>query len=439
MLLAKRSSGPAALPEIGCSTPVPFIVGTGRCGTTLLRMMLDAHPELAIPPETHFFHRAVISSMLSSDPREGFLTALTSDVRWPDFQLSAELLRSLIRDLEPFNLSDAFRTFYRAYAKMDGKTRWGDKTPNHSSLMDFIEKFIPEARFIHLIRDGRDVALSLKELWFGPRSFQEAAGWWVSKIKAAREQVSRLRYYLEIRYEDLVSRPEPTLKQICDFLDLPWNSVMLDYHKSANQKLRIIAPVLSEDRKRMINSEERQSIHRLTSKPPQRERIARWRKEMNDADQEAFEKAAGWMLCELGYEVSHCASHQEAQQEQKQSYWFDFIERLEAALKELASLIPSGQSFILVDDNQWGVDGEVVGRCPIPFLECNGEYWGPPENDDGGIRELERLRLGGVTALVFAWPAFWWLDYYKGFHDYLRSTFRCLLQNDRLVIFDLQR
>src|SRR5262249_32893267 len=150
----------------------------------LLRLMLDAHPELAIPPETHFFYRAVISSMLSSDPREGYLAALTSDVRWPDFHISAELLRGLIRDLELFNLSDAFRTFYRAYAKIDGKTRWGDKTPDHSGQMDLIEKFIPEAHFIHLIRDGRDVALSLKELWFGPRSLQEVGGWWASKIKA---------------------------------------------------------------------------------------------------------------------------------------------------------------------------------------------------------------------------------------------------------------
>ena len=437
MLATKRSSGNTPLPEKPHLTPVPFIVGTGRCGTTLLRLMLDAHPELAIPPETHFFYRAVTSSMLSSDPREGYLTALTCDVRWPDFQLSAELLRGLTRDLEPFNLSDAFRTFYSAYAKIDGKTRWGDKTPDHSGQMDLIEKFIPEAHFIHLIRDGRDVALSLKELWFGPRSFQEVGGWWASKIKAARDQVSRLRHYLEIRYEDLVSRPEPTLKQVCDFLELSWNPVMLDYHKTAKKQLRLITPVLTQDRERMINSEQRQGIHQLTSKPPQRERIARWRTEMSQADQQVFEKTAGWLLREFGYEVSHCESHQRDQQEQKQSYWFDFIERLEAALKELAALIPSGQSFILVDDNQWGVNGDVIGRYPIPFLECNGEYWGPPENDNTAIRELGRLRQSEAKFIVFAWPAFWWLDYYKDFHDYLRYKFACILQNERLVIFDL--
>jgi hypothetical protein len=400
-------------------------------------MMLDAHPEMAIPPETHFIPAAVIQCVTSSDPREAFIKAVSSFHTWPSFRIGPEFLKARLED--PFDLGEALRTFYRVYAEMDGKCRWGDKTPAYSDLMALIRRFLPEARFIHLLRDGRDVALSHKGLWFGPGSVAEAGAWWASKIKAAREQVSCLPHYLEIRYEDLVSRPEPILREVCDFIELNWNPVMLEYHKTAQERLRETLPVLAQDGKKMISSEERKGIHRLTSKPPQSDRIGRWRKEMNDADREAFEKAAGWTLRELGYEVSDGECRHENQQAQTQLHWLEFIERLELAMRELAALIPSGQSFILVDDNQWGVEGDVIGRYSIPFLECNGQYWGPPENDETAIRELNRLAQRRPTAIVFAWPAFWWLDYYKGFRNYLRSSFPCLLQNERLVIFDLRK
>jgi hypothetical protein len=159
---------------------------------------------------------------------------------------------------------------------------------------------------------------------------------------------------------------------------------------------------------------------------------------MSDADREVFEAAAGWMLWDLGYEVSHPGGRQDDAQEPSHSKWLDFLEFLNEAIKEIGALIPWGQSFMLVDDNQWGGYGEIVGRHPIPFLECNGEYWGPPEDDATAIREFERLRHNGANFIIFAWPAFWWLDYYKGFHDYLRSRYRCTLQNERLVIFDLR-
>jgi hypothetical protein len=389
-----------------------------------------------VAPETHFIPLAIARSILASNPREAFLYVVTSFDTWPNFQMDKEFLRSQIWNVEPFNLSDALRTFYRAWARIDGKLRWGDKTPAYSDHMDVIQRFIPEARFIHLVRDGRDVALSHKGLWFGPGSLQEAGAWWASKIQAARKQIGRLNYYLEIRYEDLVSCPEPTLRQVCDFIALSWNPVMLDYHQTAERRLREATPVVVGER--TVHSEERTGIHRLTKKPPQAERICRWRNEMDEDDRRVFEKAAGWMLRDLGYEVTHPGGRPNDDREQSQAGWIDFIERLEIAVKELATLIPLGQSFILVDDNQWGVNGEVVGRYPIPFLEHNGEYWGPPEDDDTAIRELHRLRHSGASFIVFAWPAFWWLDYYKGFHDYLRSKCRCCLQNERLVIFDLQ-
>jgi hypothetical protein len=105
---------------------------------------------------------------------------------------------------------------------------------------------------------------------------------------------------------------------------------------------------------------------------------------------------------------------------------------------ELAALIPRGCAFILIDDNQ-GDTGEVLaGRRRVPFLERDGQYWGNPENEIAATAELERLRTAGVAFLAIAWPAFWWLDYYARWHRHLRSSFHRILENDRLVVFDLR-
>jgi hypothetical protein len=110
---------------------------------------------------------------------------------------------------------------------------------------------------------------------------------------------------------------------------------------------------------------------------------------------------------------------------------------LDALTGALAAVIPQGAQFILVEDDQMG--RFFPAQAALPFLERHGEYWGPPGDEATAIQELERLRRSGAAYIAFAWLAFWWLDYYKGFHDYLRANFRCLLQNERLVIFELRK
>ena len=119
----------------------------------------------------------------------------------------------------------------------------------------------------------------------------------------------------------------------------------------------------------------------------------------------------------------------------KNSWFF----RLELATQEIAALIPARESFILVDEDQWGTDEVVASHRRIPFPERDGQYWGPPPDDETAIRELERLRQYGASFMVFGWPAFWWLDYYAGLHHHLRSEYRCVLENERVVVFALWR
>jgi SAM-dependent methyltransferase len=116
--------------------------------------------------------------------------------------------------------------------------------------------------------------------------------------------------------------------------------------------------------------------------------------------------------------------------------YLDLI-RIQVARQDLAALVAPSKSFILVDQEQLR-ESMALGDSAIPFLERNGRYWGPPQDDATAIRELERLRQSGSNFIVFLWPAFWWLDYYKSFRHHLVSNFRCVLQNDRLVAFNLK-
>lgn len=109
------------------------------------------------------------------------------------------------------------------------------------------------------------------------------------------------------------------------------------------------------------------------------------------------------------------------------------------AMEEVMAVVPPGGRFILVDQDEWGTSADVAGRSRIPFLERDGEYWGTPPDDTTAVRELERLRHDGAAFLAFGWPAFWWLDYYSGLRRHLRSNFRSVLENDRVILFDLRR
>jgi SAM-dependent methyltransferase len=114
-----------------------------------------------------------------------------------------------------------------------------------------------------------------------------------------------------------------------------------------------------------------------------------------------------------------------------------WADQLHLAMAEILEFVPAGSSFILVNDDQWGNENELIGRRVIPFLEREGRYWGPPDGDQTAIRELERLREAGADYIIFAWQSFWWLDYYQGLKKHLQTTFPCLLANERLVVFGL--
>jgi SAM-dependent methyltransferase len=114
----------------------------------------------------------------------------------------------------------------------------------------------------------------------------------------------------------------------------------------------------------------------------------------------------------------------------------DWTRRIGLATSELLALVPEGEAFIFVDDGQWGRVRDLSDRV-VPFIEKDGQYWGPPLDDATAWQELERLRAAGVTRIAFAWPSFWWFAHYAEFTRRLREKFPRVLKNERLVVFNL--
>src|SRR6266511_504268 len=288
--------------------PAPFVVGATRSGTTLLRLMLDAHPDVGIPSETHFFHKLVKRGERRRLTPELVADTIITHKRWGDFRLDPDDLRERLDAVEPFNLSDGLRAFYGLYAEKQGKSRWGDKTPGYLRYMRRIEWVLPEARFIHLIRDGRDVALSVLPMNWGPQSITEAAELWVERVTIAREQGALVDHYMELKYEDLVTETEPALRRVADFLELPWDPAMLDYHERAEERLREKARDLPRKASRGDQpAAARMASHAMAKQPPDPRRIGRWRTEMSPEDRALYESVAGDLRVELGYEVGEPA------------------------------------------------------------------------------------------------------------------------------------
>lgn len=217
--------------------PFPFLVGCGRSGSTLLRAMLDAHPAMTIPGESYFVEQMLrrrdrFTTARGFD-RETFERELFSDLRFRAWNLRPEMVQRELDAATPLDLAEAVRATYRAVAAKMGTQRYGDKTPGYALCMDEIAGLLPEAVFVHLVRDPRDVAASYRSVSWGPRTLVSAAAMWRRLVGAACEAGARLGpdRYVELRYEDLVADPAAVLESVCTRLELDFDPVMLDYHR----------------------------------------------------------------------------------------------------------------------------------------------------------------------------------------------------------------
>jgi hypothetical protein len=287
---------------------MPFVVGSPRSGTTLLRFMLDTHPELAIPPETGFLTLGPKLKGRGDKLRERFFQGVVNYPKpvpnWPDFEIPEETFRAALMEINPFTVPDGYRAFYRLYAARFGKARWGDKTPLYCMELKPIRRVLPEARFIHIIRDGRDAALSLRKMWFSPGwEIETQAAYWRKCVLAARRAGLGRPDYLEVHYEDLILKPRETLERVCAHVGLTYDEVMLSYYTRTPTRLaehkgrtrRVGTPPVTHEQRF------RQQEH--TTKPLDPARVSVWKQAMSAEERERFRRVAGDLLQDMGYEV----------------------------------------------------------------------------------------------------------------------------------------
>jgi hypothetical protein len=287
---------------------MPIIVGAPRSGTTLLRFMLDAHPQLAIPPETGFLvplSRLANSGACDAERICAAITEYPADAPvWPDFQIPEAAFRQRLSEIAQLTPADAARCFYRMYAERHGKPRFGDKTPVYGPHIAEVAALLPEARFIHLIRDGRDVALSLRGMWFAPADdITSLAAYWRDIVAATCAQGRAAPHYLEVRYEDLVRDPHAVLTVIADFVELAFDSRMLRYFERATDRLREHGERRDHAGNIVLARAQRLRQQEFITRPPDPARALRWRNAMTADERGAFEQVAGPLLRELGYEI----------------------------------------------------------------------------------------------------------------------------------------
>ncbi len=263
----------------GRSDFAPIVLGgCGRSGTTILRMMLDSHPAICCGPESNVFRRGAIDA--------------------------DELARKF--DLDPAQIRAAHAAatsrpaFIEAFATLcmerAGKRRWAEKTPRNIRRVDAIFRHFPRVRFVHVLRDGRDVACSLRthprhkvvdgklvpvQTW---KPIAGCARRWRNDIERSRPYWSDPRF-VTLRYEDLVRDPRPALERLMTFIDESWDDRLLA-HAGTGSPFRNVTTFAQNP----------EALEPVNTKA-----ISRWQRDLDVKDRRIFKRIAGALLIELGY------------------------------------------------------------------------------------------------------------------------------------------
>jgi hypothetical protein len=275
--------------------PYVFILGCPRSGTTLLGRIGDAHPQLAVIHETRWiagWYKRRLGLTPEGDVTPELVERLREHKRFPTLGLDPSVLDGLLGGEQPVHYADFVAALFDLYGEQRGKALVGDKTPRYVRNIPTLHALWPHTRFVHLIRDGRDVCLSVLDWRKGAPKFptwdedpvSTTALWWEWNVKLGLEAAALLgpeRYY-ELRYEGLVTDAETECRALCGFLELPYDAAMLRFHEG-----------------RTVDDA---SLDAKKAWRPVTSGLRSWRTDMAEEDVVRFEAAAGPLLEELGYE-----------------------------------------------------------------------------------------------------------------------------------------
>lgn len=302
-----------------CKNKPIFIVGPGRSGSTLLRLMLNMHPNIVITSEAAFIYRlwnCINKISLDYEKKFDYLWEKTrKSPSFQDFKLDIsdeEFANAVYAVSEKDHKYDKFITaLHEVHMQINGKTRWGNKTPRLGNYLREIDYLFPGSNIIGMIRDGRAVALSYFErqpLEEDPRkklpslpnlstnsggqlrlSLLPLAVRWIDYLRPMRKSGHLLRdsLYTEVYFENLINDPERELKRICRFINEDYSPDMLNYFKDAYAKI----------------PQTKRRFHTNTKFPVDASRADHWKEEISPAETHAIELVIGDDLVRSGYQL----------------------------------------------------------------------------------------------------------------------------------------
>lgn len=266
-------------PQVTLQSPF-FIVGCGRSGTTLLRRMIDAHPLLAVPVESLF----MIDYLRARDSisAERFRKLVVKEHEFSEWELdvTADALAPCPDVVSGIN------NLHERYAQKEGAQFWGQKTPRFVRYGHLLKEVYPHAKFIHVIRDPRAVAVSLRKSNVHRSNIYYGSRRWLKDVQAGLDLKRDFpESVLEVSYEALVSDTEPMLRQVCEFLGIPFDEAMLNYHKQRES----------------VYEGYHAQIHKNLNAPPKQDRIDAWRDDLTAQEIALIEHVCSPLMAELGY------------------------------------------------------------------------------------------------------------------------------------------
>ena len=286
-----------------------FIIGNPRSGTTLLRLMLNSHSNIVVPPECGFavwwyekYKGWNQDSSYDQQALKHFLQDLSTSRKMETWDLDFGALREYLWAVKPSCYAELVSSIYVFFGRSRGKEfhRWGDKNNFYIQHVDTLDAIFPEASFIHIIRDGRDVACSCRNLAklsirskYSPNlptDIADIAAEWTSNVKKAISSFESIgdERVCEVRYEDLVADSQTELIRICAFLQEPYDEQMLEYYKyNINEHQEPIEFLQWKGK---------------TLEKPTTSEVGKFRHELSIQEIRSFQSIAGCLLERYGYE-----------------------------------------------------------------------------------------------------------------------------------------
>lgn len=271
-----------------------FMFGFERSGTTLLSMMMGAHPLLAVPlTVTGLWYtyaqrldnygglktRADVEALVRDLLKEERILLWDEDIEFND----------VLEQLEENSYSAVIRAFNQVYANKKNKPHWANLDIATIDNMELAYGWFPDVRFIHIVRDGRDVALSHETMPYGASNTLDCAQSWERRLTISMKMGRMLpaSQYKIVRFEDLVIEPETTLIGLCNFIGIEYSPRMLEYTTMVDQKI----------------PDDRRWLWPALDKAPQPQKCYGWKERMDAKRRIVFEGEAGFLLERLGYET----------------------------------------------------------------------------------------------------------------------------------------